>query len=170
MKLFKIIGLTISFVLLINLLPSPVLADACSDCLNAYDNDPATYNTPAECAGVCAGGGAGGGTGGLGSVTNPLPYSGTGPGGGLIILLNNVLRLVFVGAGIYAFIRLIVAGLGFISAGGDSKKMTSAWNSIWQSLLGLIIIIGSFAIAALIGQLLYRDPGAILSPKIYGPN
>lgn len=108
-------------------------------------------------------------TDGLGSITNPLPYSGTGPGGGLIILLNNVLRLVFVGAGIYAFIRLIVAGLGFISAGGDSKKMTSAWNSIWQSLLGLIIIIGSFAIAALIGQLLYRDPGAILSPKIYGP-
>jgi len=160
MKVIKFLSLLLILIVSVALLATPVLADCFSDCI-------ANGNTPGECRAACAGGA---GAGDLGSVTNPLPYSGTGPGGGLIILFNNVLRLVFVGAGIYAFIRLIVAGLGFISAGGDSKKMTSAWNSIWQSLLGLIIIIGSFAIAALIGQLLYRDPGAILSPKIYGPN
>ncbi len=165
MLIKKFLILILSLMFFVGIPAKPVLADACSDCLNAYDNDPKTYNTPAECAVACLGGE----TGGLGNVVNPIPTSSSAPGGGLIILLNNILRLVFVGAGIYAFIRIIIAGLGFISAGGDVKKITSAWNSIWQSLLGLVIIIGSIALAALIGQILFGDAGAILSPKIYGP-
>ncbi len=106
----------------------------------------------------------------FGTVTNPLPaYQSTSPGGGLIILLNNVLRLIFVGAGIFAFIRFILAGLKFISSSGDPKGIEAAWNAIWQSLLGLVIIISSFAIAALIGQLLFGDATTILNPRIYGP-
>lgn len=101
----------------------------------------------------------------FGQITNPLPA-----GGGLIPLLNNILRLVFVIAGIYAFVQIIVAGLGFISAGGDAKKIETAWNGIWQSLLGVVIIISSIAMAALMGLLLFKDPTAILSPKVYGPN
>jgi hypothetical protein len=165
MKL-KLSLIILSAILLVASAPTTVLADACSDCVAA--------GRGAECAIYCGSGGNTegntGALGGLGSVTNPIPTSSTAPGGGLITLLNNVLRLVFVGAGIYAFIRIIVAGLGFINAGGDVKKITVAWNAIWQSLLGLIVIIGSFAIAGLIGQVLYGDWTAILSPKIYGPN
>lgn len=106
----------------------------------------------------------------FGSIVNPLPGGSLGPGGGLIVLLNNVLRLIFVVAGIFAFLRVITAGLGFINAGGDSKKIEQAWNSIWQSLMGLAIIISSIAMAALIGLILFGDAGAILNPKIYGPN
>jgi hypothetical protein len=157
--IFALFGLIFASMLVVK----PVRADCVSECLDKG-------NTVTECNAACGvyvppDGGAG-----LGSITNPLPSSSSAPGGGLIILLNNVLRLIFVGAGIYAFIRVIVAGLGFISAGGDVKKITTAWNSIWQSLLGLIIIIGSFAIAGLIGQVLFGDWTAILNPKIYGPN
>lgn len=105
----------------------------------------------------------------FGCVDNPLPTTAPGPGGGLIVLLSNILRLVFVGAGIYAFVRVVTAGIGFISAGGDAKKITAAWDSIWQSLLGLVIIVSSFAIAAIAGQLLFGAWDAILNPKIYGP-
>lgn len=104
----------------------------------------------------------------FGPITNPLPGGSLGPGGGLIVLLNNLLRLVFVVAGIFAFLRVITAGLGFINAGGDAKKIEQAWNSIWQSLLGLTIIICSIAVAALIGIILFGNAGAILNPKIYG--
>lgn len=102
-------------------------------------------------------------------LTNPVGQGSLGPEGGLIVLLNNVLRLVFVASGIFAFLKIILAGVGFINAGGDTKKIESAWNGIWQSLFGLVIIVGSFAIAALIGILLFGNAGAILNPQIYGP-
>ncbi|HCM37453.1 MAG: hypothetical protein UV61_C0010G0022 [Candidatus Gottesmanbacteria bacterium GW2011_GWB1_43_11] len=105
----------------------------------------------------------------FGTITNPIKQGSLGPGGGLITLLNNVLRLVFVVAGIYAFLQIVGAGLNFMNAGGDAKKIEQAWSQIWQSLLGVVIVISSLAIAALAGQLLFGDATAILNPRIYGP-
>lgn len=107
----------------------------------------------------------------IGTVPNPLPAYGdvSNPGGGLVGLLSNILRLVFVGAGVYALLNLIVAGFQYMQAGGDAKILTAAWNRIWQTLLGLVIIVGSFALAALFGYLIFGDAGYILNPVIYGP-
>lgn len=107
---------------------------------------------------------------GLGTITPPpgLP-KGSGPGGGLIIILTNVLRLIFVGGGIYAFIRIVLAGLKFMSAGGDAKAIQQAWDSIWQSIVGVVIIVSSYIVAALLGLLLFGDVRAIINPQIYGP-
>jgi hypothetical protein len=106
----------------------------------------------------------------VGTVANPLPpaYQGIA-GGGIIVFLTNILRLVFVAAGIFAFVNLILAGFQFIGAGGDPKAISAAWAKIWQSLLGLILVVGSFALAALFGYLLFGDAGFILNPSIYGP-
>lgn len=106
----------------------------------------------------------------FGTVTNPLPkaYQGV-QSGGLLLFFTNILRLAFVAAGIFAFINLIIAGYQYMSAGGDAKAIAAAWNRIWQSLFGLVIIVGSFAMAALMGYVLFGDAGFILSPKIYGP-
>ena len=93
----------------------------------------------------------------------------TGNPGGLVLFLSNILRLFFVVAGIFAFFNFIIAGYEFMNAGGDSKKVSNAWDRIWKSLLGLVVIIGSFALASLFGQLIFGDPGFILSPKIFGP-
>lgn len=88
---------------------------------------------------------------------------------GLIKFANNLLKLLIIGAGLYTFLNIILAGYDFLSAGGDSKKITQAWSKIWQSILGLVIVASSFVIAAVVGQLIFKDPSAILSPKIYGP-
>jgi len=90
-------------------------------------------------------------------------------GSGLIAFLNNIIRLLIAVGGIWAFINLILAGYGFLSAGDDPKKMTAAWAKIWQSMMGLLFILGSFVLAAIFGYLLFGSPGAILNPKIYGP-
>ena len=43
----------------------------------------------------------------FGPITNPIPaITSSEPGGGLIIILNNVLRLLFVVAGIFAFLKI----------------------------------------------------------------
>ncbi|MFZ5845726.1 MAG: hypothetical protein ACOY0S_04710 [Patescibacteria group bacterium] len=104
----------------------------------------------------------------VGTIENKLnPYGSYNRG--LVLLLSNVLRLVFVVAGIYAFVNLLIAGFQYMTAGGDSKALGAAWSRIWQSLLGLVIIVGSFALAALFGYLLFGDAGFILNPKVYGP-
>ncbi len=88
---------------------------------------------------------------------------------GVVALLSNILRLVFVAAGIFALINFIIAGFQYMTAGGDSKAMGAAWSRIWQSLLGLVIIVLSFALASLVGYIMFGDAGFILNPKVYGP-
>ena len=108
----------------------------------------------------------------IGGVTPPgaiKKFSPTGDPEGLIKLFNNILRLLIVGAGIFALLNFILAGYQFISANGDPKLINLAWAKIWQSMVGLLIIAISFAFAALLGQLLFGSPTAILKPSIYGP-
>ena len=105
----------------------------------------------------------------VGSVQNTVLPSVYQPITGITLFLTNILRLVFVGAGIYAFINLLVSGFQYMTAGGDSKALEAAWARIWQSLLGLVLIVGSFALAALFGYIIFGEPGFILDPKIYGP-
>lgn len=106
----------------------------------------------------------------VGTVKNPLPTAyQSATGGGLILFFTNILRLVFVAAGIFAFVNLILAGFQFMSAGGDPKAVEKAFGKIWQSLLGLVIVVGSFALAALFGYILFGNAGFILNPQIYGP-
>lgn len=89
--------------------------------------------------------------------------SGFGP------FVSNVLRIVFVAAGILAFINLILGGLSFINAGGDSKAVEKAWNKIWQSLLGLVIVVASFAVITVVSYLLFGQANFILNPQLFGP-
>lgn len=88
---------------------------------------------------------------------------------GFTSLFNNILRLVFVVAGMYALINFILAGYTYMSAGGDSKQMTKAWDQIWQTILGLIVLAASFVLAGVFGYLIFGDAGYILHPVIYGP-
>ncbi len=106
----------------------------------------------------------------IGCISRP-PYmpEGIGSGGeltGIMVLLNSILKLVFVVAGLYSFVNLIIAGFDYMSAGGDAKKVTKALDRIWQTLLGLVIIVASFLLAAVFGILFFKDPTAILQPKL----
>jgi len=112
----------------------------------------------------------------VGEITSPLPgsygsaFGTSGSPGGIILFLTNVIRLIFVMAGVYALINFIMAGYQYMSAGGDSKVLSSAWARIWQTLLGLIVIVSSFVLAAIFGQLIFGRADFILNPVIYGPN
>jgi hypothetical protein len=112
----------------------------------------------------------------FGKIENPFQRLGVsgyggpiGPRFGLIIFLNNLLKLIVVIAGIFALFNVIIAGYQFMTAMGDPKGITNAWNKIWQSLIGLVLVASSFVLAAIFGWLLFGDATAILQPKIYGP-
>ena len=104
----------------------------------------------------------------VGTVQNPLTGS-YGTLGGVGLFITNIVRLLFVVAGIYALFNFLIAGFSYINAGGDSKKLSQAWSRIWQSLMGLVIMVASFALISLFGYLFFGPGYNILSPQIYGP-
>jgi len=99
---------------------------------------------------------------------NPAGYAGL-EDGGFISFLSNVTRVIIIAGGIWGFLNLLLAGFGFITAGGVAENISAAWRKIYMSLTGLVIMVASYAIAAIIGLLLFGDAGAILNPQIYGP-
>ena len=109
----------------------------------------------------------------IGQITPPsfIPpaISATGELTGVMGLLNSVLRILFIVAGLYAFFNFVLAGFGFISAGGDPKAIAKAWEKIWQSFLGLIIIASSFLLAAIIGLMLFGNATALINPTLQAP-
>lgn len=104
----------------------------------------------------------------FGTINNPLSRS-YGDVSGFGPFLSNILRIIFVAAGIYALINFIMAGYQYMQAGGDSKQLAAAWAKIWQTLLGLLVIVSSFALAALFGHLIFGSAGYILNPVLQGP-
>lgn len=107
----------------------------------------------------------------FGTVAPPpgvVNYSGGGIAG-LPTFINNLIKFMIVGAGIYALFNLVLAGYAFLSAGDDPKKIEGAWAKIWQTLLGLTFAAGSFVLAAIFGKLIFNDPDALLQLKIFGP-
>jgi len=114
----------------------------------------------------------------FGSIDNPLRQlapgasslytDNAGSGAGLIILGNNLIKLIIVVAGIYALLNIIIAGYGFLSS-TEPKEIAKHWGKIWQAMLGLLIIAGSFVLAAIFGWIIFKDPTILLVPRFYGP-
>jgi hypothetical protein len=88
---------------------------------------------------------------------------------GIPVFINVLLKTMIVFAGIYALFSIIIAGYTFMSAGGDTKKIEAAWARIWQTFLGVAFAAGAFALAAVIGQLVFGDADALLQLQIFGP-
>lgn len=88
---------------------------------------------------------------------------------GLGLLITNLISLVTVGAGIWFLVNLLVAGTMYIGSNGEAEKITIAWAKIWQSLIGLLIIVSSLTLTAIISKVFFGDYLTILNPVIYGP-
>jgi hypothetical protein len=107
-----------------------------------------------------------------GTVDPPPVVSALAPGGdisGLQVLLNILLRTLIVGAGIYAVINLVLAGFWYIGGSGDAKRVWEATNKIWHSVIGLIITAGAFVLAAILGEILFGDPNALINFRYFTP-
>lgn len=104
----------------------------------------------------------------FGPIAEPEPlqkFSG-GTGFGIGELLNLVLRVMVIGAGVYALFNFVLAGYSFLSAGDDPKKVENAWAKIWQTVTGLAFAAGAFILAGIFGYLIFGSWDAILNPTI----
>lgn len=84
--------------------------------------------------------------------------------------LQNVLqlgiRLFFVAGAIVFFFMLLIGGIKWISAGGDKARLEGAQKQITHALVGLAILLSTFAIIGLIGYLFGIDLLKITLPTL----
>lgn len=87
----------------------------------------------------------------LGRITPPADVpSGGNPNFLVGSIIRNSIQLLLIASFVIALIWTIIAGLRFIFAGGDEKTIASAWSQIYYGLIGMAVIMGSFAIIRLV--------------------
>jgi len=117
--------------------------------------------------------------GGTGQSMGNISGTGLGPfgqqpaGGGAQALtqvtgvVSGIIGLLTVCASIWFMFQMLFAGYEWISAGGDAKKLEEARQRITHGFMGLVIVVGAWALLAVTGQFLGYDilisnPGAII--------
>lgn len=88
----------------------------------------------------------------IGTIVPPptIPTTGLDPTGFVAGLIKATLQFLITAAFIVALFWTIFAGYRFITAGGDEKTISSAWSQIYWGLIGMVVVMGSFAIIRLV--------------------
>ena len=68
----------------------------------------------------------------------------------IISVIRNAIRFVLLVAFVLAFIFLIIGGIRWITAGGDEKAVAGARGMITAALIGLVVVLVSYALIVLV--------------------
>lgn len=131
--MIKLLLFTITTVIALVLFQSTVLAR--SRCVEIGPNEPDCIN-PA-----------------IGTISPPagtVPTVGADPSAFVAGLIRNGISLLVIASFVIAVIWTIINGLRFILASGDEKTISSAWSQIYWTLIGMVIILSSFAIIKMV--------------------
>lgn len=68
----------------------------------------------------------------------------------IVTVIRNIIRFIILIAFVLAFLFLIIGGIRWITAGGDEKGVERARGMITAALIGLVIILVSYALIVLV--------------------
>ncbi len=85
---------------------------------------------------------------------------------GLSNFIRNLLNSAWLIAGLGAFIYMVMGGFRYLTAAGDAKAAAEASKQITGAITGLALIIGSYALARVVGAVMGVD---IFNPSFQGP-
>lgn len=103
---------------------------------------------------------------GLGPFAN-VNLDATGALTAITKVVSNIIGVMTIAAGIWFLFQLLIAGINWISAEGDAKKLQQAHQRITSALLGLLIVVAGMIILAMASKflgydLLITNPGAFI--------
>jgi len=75
----------------------------------------------------------------------------------LPVVFSNIVRAALMFVGVIAVFLIIWAGIKFIRSGGDPKEAQSARSMITYAIIGLILVLSSFAIIYFIAYLTHTN-------------
>ena len=93
-------------------------------------------------------GSGGGGGGGVATGNAQSGVSKVNPGAAtdLYPMIQLILNMVFTIIGVVAVIMIVIGGVNYTTSQGDSAKVQKAKNTIMYGIIGLVIVLLSFAI------------------------
>lgn len=94
-------------------------------------------------------------------VNSPFAPNAANPGGPIEQFLSAMLGFITVIGSLMFLVYVVLAGLNWITAGGDKGKLEAARSQITSAIVGLIIVIVSQTIVGITGGVLGLD---ILNP------
>ncbi len=100
-------------------------------------------------------GGNGEGLGPFGNMASK-----TDPVAGATAVINTVssiIGIMTVAGCIWFLLQILFGGYEWMGAAGDTKKIETARNRITNAFIGLIIVVGSWSLLAVVGQFLGFD-------------
>lgn len=71
----------------------------------------------------------------------------------LPIILQNIINVLVVFAGIVALFFIVWAGIKYTTSQGDTNKLDSARKTLTWAIIGLVFVIFSFFLLSLVGQI-----------------
>ncbi len=90
----------------------------------------------------------------------------SGPLEALATIVSFLVGVITVAAGIYFIFMFIIGGYEWLSASGDKSRLTKAQDRLTHAIIGLLIVVGGYAIisltAALFGFKSFLDPASLL--------
>lgn len=89
-----------------------------------------------------------------------------GGGIGIVLFISNFIRFIIILGGIWAFINIILAAFLYLTGGGKADTHSKVSSKFTMSIIGLLLMIVAYTVAALIGYLFYDNARFILEPKI----
>ncbi len=67
------------------------------------------------------------------------------------VVFQNVVAAALVFVGIVTAFLIVLAGIKFATSGGDAKQLDSARKTMTYAIVGLVVVLSSFAIIYFIG-------------------
>lgn len=106
----------------------------------------------------------------FGSIEEPVGVaalnSQSESGIGLLLFISNMLKLATAVAGIWVMFNFITAGFTYVTASGDKGAYEKIGTKLSLSVTGLVLIVGTYTIAGIIGLLIFGDATYIINPQI----
>lgn len=88
-------------------------------------------------------------------ITNPVVTARFGSGTPSVAFANMIVmvwRTAITLGSLAVLVMLVMGGLGWITAGGDKGKIEQSRDRMTQSVIGLLVLIGTLAISVFIGN------------------
>ena len=87
---------------------------------------------------------------------------------GIIFFISRAINFANIVAGILVMINFVVAGFLYLTGAGSASNMSKINERMMWSVVGILMIIGSYTLAAIFGTVFYGDPTFIINPTITG--
>ena len=89
----------------------------------------------------------------IGTISPPPSVPNVGPGDPSSFIAGIIragIQLLIIVSFILALLWTIFAGYRFITSAGDTKATGQAWTQLYWGLIGMVVVLGSFAIIKLV--------------------